>query len=199
MIAKRLFDLLLVVPGVLLLLPLMLFIAAIIKLDSPGPALFRQERVGRHGRSFEIFKFRTMAADARERGPNITVGTDSRITRVGRTLRKYKLDELPQLLNVLRGEMSLVGPRPEVAEFVDIYPTELRDVVLSVPPGLTDYAAIEFRSESEVLGAAADPRACYVNEVLPKKLALYARYVRERSLGLDMLLIARTIVAILRS
>lgn len=196
--AKRLFDLLLSSIGLLLLAPLLLLIALLIKLDSPGPVMFRQERVGRFGKPFRIHKFRTMRHEPAGQGLQITVGADRRITRVGGFLRASKLDELPQLLDVWLGDMSLVGPRPEVPRYVAHYPAELREKVLSVRPGITDIASIEYRDESAVLARAADPEHAYVHEVLPHKLALAARYVERSSLWLDVWLIWRTVVAILR-
>ena len=194
--AKRAFDLLLSGLGLLLLSPLLIAIALWIKLDSPGAVMFRQERVGRRGRRFLIHKFRTMTADAPERGPQITVGADARITRAGRFLRASKLDELPQLWDVLRGVMSLVGPRPEVPRYVAMYPADLREIVLSVRPGITDTASLEYRDEARLLAEAADPERCYVEQVLPAKLALSARYVQTRSFVGDLALIWRTVLAI---
>lgn len=196
--AKRLFDLLLSSVGLLALAPLLLLIAALIKLDSPGPVMFRQERVGRFGRPFHIHKFRTMRHEPAEQGLQITVGADRRITRVGGFLRASKLDELPQLLDVWLGDMSLVGPRPEVPRYVAHYPAELREKVLSVRPGITDIASIEYRDESAVLARAADPEHAYIHEVLPHKLALAAQYVERSSIWLDAWLIWRTLVAIVR-
>ena len=196
--AKRLFDLLLSSIGLLLLAPLLLLIALLIKLDSPGPVMFRQERVGRFGRPFHIHKFRTMQHDPAGQGLLITVGADRRITRVGAVLRQTKLDELPQLLDVWRGAMSLVGPRPEVPRYVAHYPQALRDKVLSVRPGITDIASIEYRDEGAVLARAADPERAYIHEVLPHKLALAAQYVERSSLWLDAWLIARTVWVIVR-
>lgn len=196
--AKRLFDLLLSSIGLLLLAPVLLLIAALVKLDSPGPVMFRQERVGRFGQPFRIHKFRTMRHEPAGQGLQITVGADRRITRVGGFLRASKLDELPQLLDVWLGDMSLVGPRPEVPRYVAHYPAELRDKVLSVRPGITDIASIEYRDESAVLARAADPERAYIDEVLPHKLALAARYVERSSLWLDVWLIWRTVVAIVR-
>lgn len=196
--AKRLFDLLLSSIGLLLLAPLLLLIALLIKLDSPGPVMFRQERVGRFGKPFRIHKFRTMRHEPAGQGLQITVGADRRITRVGGFLRASKLDELPQLFDVWLGDMSLVGPRPEVPRYVAHYPAALREKVLSVRPGITDIASIEYRDESAVLARAVDPEHAYVHEVLPHKLALAARYVERSSLWLDMWLIWRTVVAILR-
>lgn len=195
--SKRLFDVLAAAGGLLLLAPALLAIALWIRLDSPGPALFRQRRVGRHGRHFDIYKFRTMAARPDE-GRQLTVGLDPRITRAGRFLRRTKLDELPQLLNVLEGTMSLVGPRPEVPRYVDRYPPAVRRTVLSVAPGITDLAAIQYKDESDILGRAQDPERAYVETILPVKLEYYQRYVRERSFWLDLRIIFRTLAAILK-
>ena len=194
---KRLFDIAIAGPSLLLLSPLLLAIAAWIKLDSPGPVFFRQERVGRGGVLFRIHKFRTMCSDAPAIGPQITVGDDPRITRAGRFLRRAKLDELPQLIDVLAGTMSLVGPRPEVPRYVALYPPGLRDKVLSVRPGITDRASIEFRDENALLAAAADPEREYTEVVLPAKLRYAADYVDHASLGHDLRLIALTIKTLL--
>lgn len=198
MFAKRAFDLALALLGLLLLAPLLLLIALAIRLDSPGPALFRQERVGRHGTPFRIHKFRTMVADAPARGPAITVGDDARITRVGRWLRARRLDELPQLIDVLVGDMSLVGPRPEVPRYVALYPAALREAVLSVRPGLTDPASLAHLDEAERLARAADPEHEYVHVLLPAKLEHAAAYARQASLASDMCVIARTLRHLLR-
>lgn len=192
---KRAFDLTAAALGVVLLLPLLAAIALWVKLDSPGPVLFRQLRVGRGGQLFEILKFRTMAA-ATDPRRQLTVGRDPRITRAGHVLRKYKLDELPQLFNVVGGSMSLVGPRPEVPRYVACYPPDLRDLVLSVQPGVTDLAAILYKDESSILGQAADPERAYVETILPTKLEYYARYVRERSFWGDVRIIFRTLGAL---
>jgi lipopolysaccharide/colanic/teichoic acid biosynthesis glycosyltransferase len=195
--SKRLFDVLAAAGGLILLAPLLLAIALWIRLDSPGPALFRQRRVGRHGRLFDIYKFRTMV----ERPDDVrllTIGRDPRITRAGRFLRRTKLDELPQLLNVVEGTMSLVGPRPEVPRYVDRYPPAVRRTVLSVAPGITDLAAILYKDENDILGRALDPERAYVETILPVKLEYYQRYVRERSFWLDLRIIFRTLAAILR-
>ncbi|WP_343633350.1 sugar transferase [Roseateles sp.] len=191
--AKRLFDILCSGLGLLLLSPLLLAVAAWIKLDSRGPVMFRQERVGRHGRPFRIHKFRTMRVDAPKLGPQITIGDDARITRSGRWLRASKVDELPQLWDVLRGAMSLVGPRPEVPRYVALYPAALRELVLSVRPGITDPASLSFRNESELLAKAADPEREYVEVVMPMKLNLAADYVRNASLLGDIRLILATL------
>lgn len=196
--AKRLFDLLASGGGLLLLSPLLLIITIAIKLDSAGPVFFRQERVGRFGRPFRIHKFRTMVSDAERRGLQITVGKDARVTRVGEVLRKYKLDELAQLIDVFRGEMSMVGPRPEVPRYVACYPSEVKKVVLSVRPGITDWASINFKDENDILGRASNPHAAYVEEVIPIKLAYYENYVRERSLLGDLRIILATLAALVR-
>ena len=196
--SKRLFDILLSSLGLLVLAPVLLLIALAVKLDSPGPVFFRQERVGRFGAPFRIHKFRTMCHEQGGKGLQITVGADSRITRVGGFLRRSKLDELPQLIDVWVGSMSLVGPRPEVPRYVAHYPAAMRDKVLSVRPGITDIASIEYRDESSVLAQAADPEQAYIHEVLPHKLALAASYVDQASVWMDVRLIWRTIRAIVR-
>ncbi|MEY4752841.1 MAG: hypothetical protein RJA44_516 [Pseudomonadota bacterium] len=195
--AKRLFDLLLAGGGLLVLLPLLLLIALAIKLDTRGPVFYRQVRVGRHGREFRIHKFRTMTHNPADRGPQLTVGADARITRVGAFLRRSKLDELAQLIDVLQGSMSLVGPRPEVPRYVALYPAELRAKVLSVRPGITDHASVEYRDESTLLAQSRDPERTYREVVLPAKLALQARYVDEAGVLTDLKLIARTLRALL--
>jgi lipopolysaccharide/colanic/teichoic acid biosynthesis glycosyltransferase len=196
-LGKRLFDVLAAGAGLLVLAPLLLAVALWVRLDSTGPVLFRQVRVGRHGVPFDIYKFRTMAHRP-DVGAQLTVGQDPRVTRAGRFLRHYKLDELPQLLNVLEGTMSLVGPRPEVARYVECYPAAVRNTVLSVRPGVTDLAAILYKDESAILGQARDPERAYVDTILPVKLEYYQRYVRERSFWLDLRIIFRTLAAIVR-
>ena len=196
--AKRLFDLLASGIGLLVLTPVLLGIALAIKLESHGPVFFRQERVGRFGKTFRIHKFRTMVTNAERRGLQITVGADARVTKVGAVLRKYKLDELAQLIDVFVGDMSLVGPRPEVPRYVACYPAEAREIVLSVKPGITDRASIEYKDENEILGKAADPHKAYVDEVLPVKISYYVDYVRNRSLWGDIRIIFTTLLAIVR-
>ncbi|MBJ6801944.1 sugar transferase [Geomonas propionica] len=196
MLAKRLFDLFWAVPGLIVLSPLFLVLALWIKRDSSGPVFFRQVRVGRGGRHFSIYKFRTMCSDAEAKGRQITVGADPRITRSGSFLRKYKLDELPQLINVVLGDMSLVGPRPEVPRYVELYPERVRELVLSVPPGITDYASLEYRDENAILGRSPDPERAYIEEVMPAKLRYCERYVSERSLWVDLKLILATLYAV---
>ncbi len=190
---KRLFDILFSAGALIVLTPLMLAVALWIKIDSPGPVLFRQTRVGRGGKLFNILKFRSMRVDAAARGPQLTVGDDPRITRAGAWLRKYKIDEFPQFINVVLGDMSLVGPRPEVPRYVSLYPAAVRDLVLSVRPGITDTASIAYRDESDILRGSADPERAYVEQVLPAKLELSQRYVRERSLAGDLAIIGRSI------
>jgi lipopolysaccharide/colanic/teichoic acid biosynthesis glycosyltransferase len=195
---KRVFDLALAVLGLLLLWPLLIAIAVWIKLDSPGPVFFRQERVGRLGVPFRIHKFRTMQHDSAQRGMPITVEGDARITRAGRFLRRTKLDELPQLIDVLRGAMSVVGPRPEVPRYVAMYPPALRDKVLSVRPGITDLASIEYRDENALLSRAADPEREYAEVVLPAKLRYAADYVDHATLVTDLQLIGLTLKSLIR-
>lgn len=180
--------------GLLVLLPLFLLTALAIRLDSPGPVFFRQVRVGRSGRPFRIHKFRTMRVD--EIGPSVSTSVDPRITRVGRFLRATKLDELPQLIDVLRGVMSLVGPRPEVPEYVALWPSHLRDDILLVRPGITDPATLQLRSEADILAQAPDPERTYIEEFLPMKAQAYADYVRSRSLMADFLVVFGTLVAV---
>jgi lipopolysaccharide/colanic/teichoic acid biosynthesis glycosyltransferase len=183
--------------GLLLLAPLLGVIAICIKLEDPTqPVFYRQKRAGRFGNHFRIHKFRTMRGNADKLGPTLTIGTDPRVTRVGTWLRRHKLDELPQLWDVLLGDMSLVGPRPEVPRYVAYYPPELRDVVLSVRPGITDVASIVFRDESALLGRSSNPEVTYLELVLPAKLRENAQYVRENSLRGDVVIIARTLVAL---
>lgn len=198
MILKRLFDLYFSLCVLLLLAPVLVGVALWIKLDSRGPVLFRQQRVGRQGRLFNILKFRTMRSGSKQGGPQITIGDDPRITRAGRFLRRYKLDELPQFVNVLLGEMSVVGPRPEVPTYIAHYPPTARELILSVRPGITDPASIAFRDESALLASAADPEAFYVEEILPAKVKHCLAYVQNRSFRLDMLIVWRTALALLR-
>lgn len=182
--------------ALIILSPILALVAAAVKLDSPGPVMFRQRRVGRGGRNFEIHKFRTMRTD--NVGLSITSSSDPRVTRVGRFLRASKIDELPQLWDVVRGEMSLVGPRPEVAHYVEKWSPDLRDEILTVRPGITDPATVILRNESDLLAAAEDPERFYVNELLPLKTRKYAEYVRSRSFGGDIKLILATLRAIIR-
>ena len=195
---KRLFDLGASFFGLILLAPIFVLSALWIMIDSKGPIFFRQERVGFQGINFRIHKFRTMVLNAEKKGKQITVGADSRITTTGVFLRKYKLDELPQLIDVLVGDMSLVGPRPEVSKYIDCYSDDEKHDVLSVKPGITDNASIEFRDENELLASSKDPEVTYINEILPKKIALYRKYVRERSFFGDVAIIFKTIFLVLK-
>jgi lipopolysaccharide/colanic/teichoic acid biosynthesis glycosyltransferase len=196
LIAKRAFDVVCSAFGLVVLAPLLTVVAVLIVADSPGPVFFRQKRVGRHGELFRIHKFRTMRHEPLQKGLSITVGADPRVTRVGAVLRRYKLDELPQLIDVLRGSMSLVGPRPEVPEYVALYPERDRKIVLSVRPGITDRASLEFSDESALLSGADDPQRLYVEEILPKKLQQYREYVATRTLTGDIKIILRTLIKV---
>ncbi len=194
---KRLFDIVMAVLGLLLLFPLLLLVALLIKLDSPGPIFFRQERIGKKLRPFFIYKFRTMVHDASCKGGLITVGADPRITRVGRILRKTKVDELPQLINIVKGEMSFVGPRPEVPRYVELFRQDYEEI-LNVPPGLTDLASLRYRDEAEVLQRAENPEDEYIRRILPDKIRLAKEYLRRSSLSFDITLIFRTLVALVK-
>jgi len=197
MAVKRAFDIAASGCGLLLTAPLLIVVAIAIKIDSAGPVFFRQERVGRHGRLFRMFKFRSMIVGAAAAGTALTVRDDRRITRLGAFLRRSKLDELPQLLNVLRGEMSIVGPRPEVAEFMRFYTPRQRAVIVSMRPGMTDYAAICFHDESLLLGPEGDPVEVYRQKIMPAKYALYERYSRDIGVLNDLRIIAATVLLLL--
>jgi lipopolysaccharide/colanic/teichoic acid biosynthesis glycosyltransferase len=193
--AKRALDLLISIPGLILLCPLLLALALWVKLDSRGPVLYRGQRVGQDGSPFLMYKFRTMVLGAERRGPAVTYRDDPRITRAGRFLRRTKLDELPQLLNVLKGEMSLVGPRPEDPAYVALYTPEQRQV-LSVKPGITGPTQLEYRDEASMLqGESVDEE--YVTRIMPEKLKLDLEYVRQRSLVLDLRILWRTATTLL--
>lgn len=194
---KRAFDLAASVLGLLVLAPVLLVLTLLVRLGSPGPALFRQVRVGRGGRDFVLYKFRTMTVRTDSERGSFDAGDRSRVTRIGRLLRATKLDELPQLWNVLRGDMSLVGPRPEVRRWVEVYP-ERWAVVHSVRPGITDPAAIAYRHEERLLNAAVDPEALYRDEILPRKLDLYERYVTTQSCRGDLVVLWWTAGALLQ-
>ncbi len=197
-VVKRAFDIAVAASGLVVLSPLLLLCALWIRLDSRGPALFRQVRVGQGGRPFRIHKFRTMrvADDAAPAGLAITADRDPRITRAGAFLRARKLDELPQLLDVLAGDMSLVGPRPEVPHYVALYPEPLRTTLLSVRPGITDPASIAFRDEQAILARSSDPDRTYRAEVLPQKLQLAADYVQSATFRCDLGVLWRTLLAV---
>ena len=197
LIAKRAMDIVLSACALAILWPLLLLIALAILIDDPGPVFYRQVRVGRNGKTFRIFKFRSMVMDADKKGLAITVGRDSRITRVGAVLRKTKLDELAQLLNVLFGQMSFVGPRPEVPKYVELYTPYQRQVLL-VRPGITDYASIAYRNENDLLAGAPNPEAMYIEQIMPDKIELNMKYLREISPLADIRLILKTIVAVIK-
>ncbi len=193
---KRGIDIMGALFGLLFLAPLFAIVAVLIKMDSPGSVFFRQERIGRDFRAFWIYKFRTMVPQAPLIGSTVTTTRDPRITRLGAVLRNSKIDELPQLINVLKGEMSLVGPRPEVQEYVDMFRTQYA-TVLSVRPGLTDLASLKYRHEAEILSRAANPEEEYVRHILPDKLRLAEEYVKRSCFVLDLRLIFQTILRLL--
>lgn len=190
--AKRTFDLFWTLPGIVLLLVPGLVIAAAVVIDDGWPPLYTQERVGLHGRSFKLLKFRSMRRTADRTGGHLTVGNDSRVTRVGRVLRKTKLDELPQLLNVLHGDMSLVGPRPEVPEYVQKYSPEQRDI-LDLVPGITDLASIKYADESSMLALQANPHEYYLETVMPDKIRINIQYAKRATIMSDFAVIMKTI------
>ncbi len=189
---KRFLDIISAIAGILVLWPVALLVAVAVKMTSPGPVLFHQERMGRYGHTFDIVKFRTMAVENSYQGCQVTAGGDPRITPVGQFLRRHKLDELPQLLNVLRGEMSVVGPRPEVPEFAELFPLEYAQI-LKVRPGITHPATLSFRREEEILAEFGDPRKFYIDQVMPEKLAAYEAQL-EQSLAQDIRTIVETIM-----
>ena len=194
---KRIFDLFFAFLGIMLLLPIYLLIAIFIKLDSKGEILYKQERIGKDGIPFYVLKFRTMVPDAFSKGA-LTVGSrDPRVTGVGFYLRKYKLDELPQLFNVFFGEMSFVGPRPEVKKYTDLY-NENQRVVLSVKPGITDYASIKYRNENDLLAQSSDPEKLYIEEIMPDKLELNLQYIKNNNIFKDIEIIFLTFYTIVK-
>ena len=197
LLVKRIFDFTVSLIGIVIISPILLVISILIKLDSKGPILFKQIRVGKNGKPFKIFKFRTMVVDAEKKGMQITVGRDSRITKSGHVLRKTKLDELPQLFNVLTGEMSFVGPRPEVPRYVEMY-DENQKSILKVRPGITDLASIEYRNENDLLAKSLDPEATYINEIMPKKIELNIEYLKNMSVLYDIKLIIRTVLVVIK-
>ena len=197
LVLKRAMDIVISGGALAVIWPVLLLIALAIKIDDPGPVFYRQVRVGKDGKEFRIFKFRTMIVDADKKGLAITVGRDNRITRMGRLLRKTKLDELAQLFNVFIGEMSFVGPRPEVPKYVKLYTPYQRQVLL-VRPGITDYASIAYRNENDLLGTSDDPEKMYIEEIMPAKIELNMKYLREISPIADLRLIFGTIAAVIR-
>lgn len=193
---KRLFDLMISIPMLLLVSPFFLIIALLIKLGSKGPVFYMQTRVGLNNRDFKIFKFRTMHINADKAGLLTVGGRDPRVTNIGFFLRKFKLDELPQLLNVLFGSMSMVGPRPEVRKYVELY-NAAQQKVLSVKPGITDYASIEYSEENDLLAKSNDPEKTYIEEIMPAKLLLNQKYIAEKSITTDLKIIWMTAVKII--
>jgi lipopolysaccharide/colanic/teichoic acid biosynthesis glycosyltransferase len=191
---KRIFDFLVSLFGLIIFSPLFLIISILIKLDSEGPVFYRGERIGKDGKPFRIFKFRTMVKDAEKMGGPSTSADDPRLTKIGKILRKYKLDELPQLINVLKGEMSLVGPRPEVKMYVDMLKPEEKEIILSVKPGMTDLASLWDFHEEEFLKGSKDPEKTYLEKIRPKKIQLQIEYVKNRSFLLDLKIILKTIL-----
>jgi lipopolysaccharide/colanic/teichoic acid biosynthesis glycosyltransferase len=189
---KRLFDVLASIAGLILLTPLLFFIAWRIRLEDGGPVFYRGARIGLYGRSFRIYKFRSMIMDAEKLGASSTSNDDARITQIGKLIRKYKLDELPQLINVFIGDMSLVGPRPEVKKFTDLY-TEEEKVLLNVHPGITDWASLWNSDEGALLQGSLDPDKDYLEKIRPEKIRLQLKYVQERSFLMDMTIIFLTI------
>jgi lipopolysaccharide/colanic/teichoic acid biosynthesis glycosyltransferase len=195
---KRLLDVFVSGIGLIVCSPVFVVVAICIKIDSSGPVFFRQVRVGQFGRLFNILKFRTMYVSSACGNSLITIGLDKRITRFGSVIRKYKIDEIVQLINVLVGEMSLVGPRPEVPYYVDKYPSDIRDIVLSVKPGITDWASIKYKDEAQLLGASNEPESTYIQEVLPIKLRFYTDYVHNRTFMGDIKILLATFFALIK-
>jgi len=194
---KRVFDLVFAMAGLVLLSPVLAVVAIVIRLSSPGATFYRGVRVGRYGKSFRILKFRTMVVNAEALGGSCTSADDRRITSVGRWLRKYKLDELPQLFNVLRGDMSFVGPRPEVQEYTDLFNEEERQI-LSIRPGITDWATLSNSDEEAVLTGNSDPERTYLEQIRPQKIRLQLKYVREGNLCVDFRILLATVILVLR-
>lgn len=193
----RFFDFVLSLVGLVILAPIFIVLAAWIKIDSVGPVFYKQIRVGQNGKDFGLFKFRSMVVDADKKGLITVGGRDPRITRSGYFIRKYKLDELPQLINVLVGDMSLVGPRPEVRKYVELYDDD-QNKVLSVKPGITDYASIEYMDENEILGKSTDPEKTYIKEIMPEKIKYNMKYIKNRSLIEYFKIIFLTVLKIIR-
>ena len=193
----RFFDFILSLVGLVVLAPIFIVLAIWIKIDSKGPVFYKQVRVGQNGINFGLFKFRSMVVDADKKGLITVGGRDPRITRSGYFIRKYKLDELPQLINVLLGDMSLVGPRPEVRKYVDLY-TDEQQKVLSVKPGITDYASIEYMDENEVLGKSSDPEKTYIEEIMPEKIKYNMKYIQNKNVSEYFKIIFLTLLKIVR-
>ncbi len=193
---KRLFDIIFSIFGLIITSPLLALVSLLIKLTSKGPVFYRGVRMGKYGKPFRIFKFRTMVVNAERLGGPSTAGDDPRLTKIGLFLKKYQLDEMPQLINVLKGEMSLVGPRPEVKMYVDMMSDEERKTILSIKPGMTDFASLLNFHESEVLKGILDPEKTYMEKIRPEKIRLQLEYVKNRSFLLDLKIIIKTILKI---
>lgn len=193
---KRLFDVLFSVFGLIITSPVLTVVALAIKISSPGPVFYKGERVGKNGKHFKIFKFRTMVENAEEIGGHSTPADDRRLTRIGNFLKKYQLDELPQLINVLKGEMSFVGPRPEVKMYVDMMTDEERNTILSIKPGITDFASLWNFHEGEILKGSLDPERIYQDKIRPEKIRLQLKYVKNRSFLLDLKIVIKTILKV---
>ena len=191
---KRLFDIIFSFLGLILTAPILVIIAFLIKINSPGPVFYRVERVGKNGKLFKIFKFRSMVKDAEKLGGPSTAADDPRLTEIGKFLKRVQLDELPQLINVLKGEMSLVGPRPEVKLYVDMMTEEEKNLILSIRPGMTDLASLWNFREGEVLKGSPDPEKTYLEKIRPEKIRFQIEYVKNRSFLLDLKIVAKTIL-----
>ncbi len=190
---KRLFDIIFSLFGLIVVSLFLLLFSILIKKESPGPAFYRGKRVGKDGKEFRVFKFRTMVMDAEKKGGPSTSADDPRLLKIGRLMRRYQIDELPELINILKGEMSFVGPRPEVSSEVELYDAETKRIILSVKPGLTDLATLENVHEEEVLRGAKDPHEAYRRLIQPQKLKLAKEYVKSRSFWLDIKIILKTL------
>ncbi len=194
---KRIFDFIVSLCGLIVLSPIFTIVAILIKIEDGGSIFFKQTRVGQNGRLFKIYKFRTMIEKAEKIGPQVTKEDDPRITKIGRLLRKYKLDELPQLINVLKGEMSLVGPRPEVPKYTRFFEKDYKEI-LKVRPGITDYASLEYKEENKLLKGTDNPEKMYLEKILPKKIKYYKKYLNEMGLLTDLKLILKTLIRVLK-
>jgi lipopolysaccharide/colanic/teichoic acid biosynthesis glycosyltransferase len=193
---KRIFDLILSIPSIIILSPIFLLTAILIKIETPGPVVFINERIGRDGKPFRLYKFRTMVKDASRIGPAVTSAYDPRITGVGKLLRRFKVDEMLQIVNVVKGDMSVIGPRPEIKKYIDKFKDDYREV-LKIKPGMADYAVIAFRNEERILSKFDNIEEGYIKEVLPEKIRLYRKYMEEMSLATDVKIFFKTILEIL--
>ena len=194
---KRYFDLILSIPSLIILSPIFLITAILIKLDTSGPIVFSHERAGRDGKPFKLYKFRTMVKDASKKGLSITPANDPRVTKIGKVLRKFKMDEMLQIINVVKGDMSVIGPRPEIKKYTDRFKKDYREI-LKIKPGMTDYALIAFRNEEKILSKFDDIEEGYIKEVLPEKIKLYRKYMEEMGLLTDVKIFLKTVLEILR-